>query len=450
MNRKIGLLVFLVILLIAKIRMVQATDFGSHPDYIYYITGSGTYGEYDFYYGSAQHRDSGDFNGLVIMKHHESDTMYRTIMIDEGYRESVAFVGFFEEGSFGVAMVKFDFNYSVMAYELQSTEIMKYDIFGNYVDRVIFNETFKAFNNHGYLIILSKDAMYQSDIVLNSQLEEIQLNSERESTGDFSYQFQGTCTINGESNDDIYLVEPGNYEIVINRLKYHFILHIIIKSDVQGIINEGIYIGKTTINAKGELFLDDNTYLSGTEINEVGYHTLRIIGVGELIEDYYFTIEPHVSGIEDNGEYISGVYIDIPNAIAYLNMTPYENNTLIARPGKYVLTIMGVNEYRSTLNFTIFPSVVNLENNGNYQAEYRLNFIGEGRLNGEIIQSGSVLNEGVYDFELWFENTLFRQYHFTVIENTDEIVHETLKIPFLEIILGIFSLVGLFLVFRKK
>jgi len=450
MVRKLGLVFLFMMLLMVRIKMVQAIDYGSHPDYIYYITGNSTYGEYDFYYGSAQQRETGDFNGLIIMKYHENDTMYRTIMIDEGYRESVSFVGFFEEGSFGVAMVKFEFNYVTMDYELQTTEVLKYDIFGNYVDRVVYNEAFKAFNNHGHMIILSKDTLFQPDIVINSQLETTQLSADIESSDVFNYQFQGTCTINGESSETINITNPGYYEIVINRSKYHFIFHLTQSSDVQGVIDAGFYNGKTTIEANGNLILDDNLYHSGTEIQEVGNHTLRIIGMNDYLEEYHFTIEPDISGIEAGGEYISGIYINIPNAIAYVNQMPYENNSLIAMPGRYELTIVGVNDYRSTLNFTIFPSVVNLENNRSYDVGYLLNFIGEGKLNGEIIQSGIGLTEGDYDFELWFENTVFDQYHFTIIGSVDEIEHETLKIPYIEIILGIFSLVGLFLVFRKK
>ena len=115
-----------------------------------------------------------------------------------------------------------------------------------------------------------------------------------------------------------------------------------------------------------------------------------------------------------------------------------------------VTVIIGVNDYRKTLHFTIYPSVINLSQNGIYDGGYRLNFIGEGRLNGQIIEPGFELEPGTYHFELWFEESIYAQYEFEVQSQTEEFNHETIKIPFLEIALGIFSLVGLFLVFRKK
>lgn len=450
MVRKIGMIIIIMISILILSKDIYATDYGVHPDYTYYITGSSTFGEYDFYYGSAQNKATKDFNGLIVMKYHENDTLYRTIMIDEGYSESVSFVGFFEDGSFGVAIVKFSFNYSIMEFELYSTEILKYDVFGNYVDRIIYHQAFKAFNNHGYLMVLSNDDTYQTDIVINSQLEIIEINPTIEANGNFTYQFQGKCKINGEYQDKIELTTPGNYEIIIEKFRYSYVMNLTLKSDVEGVENNGVYIGKTAVHANGLLFLNEEPYVSGTDILEIGNHRIRIEGIGDYVEEYQFIIDPIISGVEANKEYSTGVYINVPNSTLYLNKEIYENNSLVARPGRYELTIIGVNEYRKTLNFTIYPSVINLTNNGVYDFGYRLNFIGDGRLNGQIVEPGLELKAGIYHFELWFDEGVYAQYDFEILSLIEENNHETIKIPFLEIVLGVFSLVGLFLVFRKK
>lgn len=450
MVRKLCMMIGISVILTLFCSDVLAIDFGVHPDHTYYIIGSYSSGDHDFYYGSAENRATGDFNGLVIMKHRDNDTMYRTIMIDEGYSENVVFVGFFEDGSFGVVVTKYIFNYTTLEFDLFSTEILKYDVYGNYVDRIIFNQKYSAYNNHGYFMILSKDTTYQNDIILNSQLEVVELDPLVEAVGNFTYQFQGKCQINGEISDKIDLSVPGYYDIVIEKFRYSYQFNLTLKSDIDGIENDGIYLGNTIVRSNGSLYLNNELYVSDTMITDVGYHTLRVEGVGEYVEEYHFVIEPVITGVIHQGEYTSSVYINVPNSILYLNNILYENNTLIARPGRYELTILGVNEYRRTVDFTIYPSVVNLVNNHVYDENYRLNFIGEGRLNGQIIETGLELEGGVYHFELWFEDLLFAQYDFEVLSKVDEDTHETIKIPFLEIALGIFSLVGLFLVFRKK
>lgn len=440
----------LMLLLLLFSNHVFATDFGVHPDHTYYITGSSTFGVYDFYYGSAKDKTTGDFSGLIIMKYHENDNLYRTILIDEGYSENVAFISFFEDGSFGVVVTKFILNYTIMDFEFFTTEIYKYDVFGNFVDKIVFHQAFKAFNNHGYNIILSNDETYQTDIVINNQLEIININPTVESIGSFIYQFQGECTINGDSFEVIEISTPGYYEIIIQKFRYSYVINLTLKSTIEGVVNEGIYLGKTTIQANGSLYLNDEPYISGTEIFEVGNHTLRIEGVGDYVEEYHFVIEPMISGVEEDGEYRAGIYIDIPNTTLYLNKELYENNSLVAKPGRHELSIIGLNDYRKILHFTLLPSVLNLTNNGIYDEGYRLNFIGEGRLNGQIVDPGFELEPGKYHFELWFEESVYAQYDFEVQSQTEENNHETIKIPFLEIALGIFSLVGLFLVFRKK
>lgn len=450
MVKKWTFILFFCIFLSSKISQVNAIDIDTNPDYIYYITGNVTVGEYDLYYGTAQHRIEKEYSALIIMKYHSDDSLYRVVIIDEGYNENTVFIGCFEDGSFGVVIEKFQYDYSIMGYVLSSTEIHKYDLHGNYVNRISYKEKFKAFNNHGYKIILSLDSSYHNDKVIDCELKETEIVEEYVTTDSFFYQFQGECIINGQRVDEINIDEVGYHLITISKYKYHQTLSVLILPKTNGFEKNGVYQGSVSIFINAKLYLDEEEIESDITISEAGYHTLKIEGAGGYTDVYDFTVNPIVQGVEDNGEYLSGVYIDISSGQTYLNSTDYLNNSLIAKPGRYILDILGANEYKYTISFTIFPSVINLENEGVYDPGYCLNFIGEGKLNGILVESGTSLIAGDYQFELLFEGEVYQQYSFKVIDSSNAFVHTPLKIPYLEIVLGIISLIGLFLVFRKK
>jgi hypothetical protein len=181
-----------------------------------------------------------------------------------------------------------------------------------------------------------------------------------------------------------------------------------------------------------------------------GNHLLEIKGINGYIQEIYFTIDPIISGVIDGGEYTSGVYINANHCELKLNSKPYQSNTLIAIPGHYELQINGFNEYQKSINFTIYPSVVNLKNDDVFNEKYLLNFIGEGYLNGILIETGITLDEiGDYVFELWFDGALYQSYRFKIVNGTSN-EHKPIRLLSLEIGLGIVSLIGLFLVIRKK
>lgn len=429
---------------------VNALDIGTNPDYIYFISGNLSIGEYDLYYGTAQHRIKGEYSALIIMKYHSDDSLYRIVIIDEGYNENTVFIGCFEDGSFGVVIEKFQFDYSIMDYILTSTEIHKYDVFGNYVARISFKEKFKAFNNHGFKIILSRDSGYLNDIVIDSELKESDIQKDIVTDDTFVYQFQGECLINGQSEDEINIDEVGYHIITISKYKYKHTFSVLMLPKMNGIEKNGIYFGSVTVNINAKIYIDGEEADSIIAISEAGYHTLEIEGAGGYTDIYDFTIMPIIMGVEDKGEYHNGVYIDISAGQPFLNSSAYQNNSLVAKPGKYQLDVLGTNDFRYTVSFTIYPSVINLKNEGVYAPDYCLNFIGDGKLNGSPIESGTRLGTGDYLFELWFEGEVYQQYSFKINEPIVDKIQSPVKIPYLEIILGIISLIGLFLVFRKK
>ena len=181
------------------------------------------------------------------------------------------------------------------------------------------------------------------------------------------------------------------------------------------------------------------------------HHVLRIEGINGYAKEIRFTITPEVSGITDGGIYDAGVRIEIEGVQMTLNGEDYQSQNLIAEPGRYELIISGVNDYEEKYFFTLLPSVVNLTDGDIFTGQYILNFIGTGMLDGRMVEPGTTLTEAKdYIFELWFEDSLYASYHFSVLSTESVESLDPVRIPYLEMALGVVSLIGLFLVIRKK
>jgi len=448
----VGLLIFILLMGMVPVQATYPTsDFGDHPNHIYYINGYTTNGVFDYYYGTAENRTSGSKEGLLVIKNTASDTLFRTMLFDEGYRESFRFLMFFNNETIGIVAMKFGINPQTITYELQYTEVLQYDLYGNYIARLGFEEAMTTCSSHGNLLILSKDTTYGPDYVIDETLSLVELVDEVEATGSFQYPYFGQATINGESVDAIDLREPGIYEIIITQWRYLYTFHVTLHPDLLGLTEGGNYTGSVSIIAKGTLSIDDEPYLSGMIYDTVGYHVLTIEGLNGYVQHTAFTVHPFVRGVSDGGTYTGGVYIQVVGAILSLNDTPYTSNSLIARPGEYTLTIQGSNAYQEDIHFVINPSVTNLSEGDVVTSPFILNFIGEAVLNGNPVEPGTSLTEaGDYILQLMVDDVVFATIHFQVIAETNPSKWGSLKIPYLELGLGILSLIGLFIIIRKK
>ena len=454
--RKIMIILgFMILIGLMGINQVHAeypsSDFGDHPDYTYYINGYTTNGTFDYYYGMAEEKESGEVEGLLVIKNTDSDTLFRTVMFDEGYRENIRYLAFFKNETMGVVITKFGINPETITFELKYTEVLLYDLFGNYLDRIVFEEAMTTCASHGDLLILSKDMNYTADYVIDETLTLVILPSVIEATGTFQYPYEGEATINGESVESIDITEPGIYAIEITRWRYHYAFMVTLHPTIEGITHEGVYTGTVSIVSKGILRIDDEPYVNASLYDLVGYHTLTVEGINGYLCSFAFTLKPFITGIQEGGVYTGGLYIRIEGASLFLNDAPYTPSSLIARPGRYELSIRGSNDYQDTLHFVINPSITNLSNGDVVHSPYILNFIGEAVLNGEVIEPGTTLTEpGDYTLQLLFEEEVFQTLHFQIVSETPSSFWHNLKIPYLELGLGILSLIGLYIIIRKK
>ncbi len=441
----------LALFMLLGIKQVQAVDYGPHPNETYYVIGCVSHPVYNLYFGSTQNQETDDHDGLVVMKYAETDMLYRTLKLDEGGRESVQSIALFSDGSFAVVLVKYTFSYSSLAYEFDYTKLIKYDVYGNKVLEKELAEKFKYVANIDYRLILSRDETYQADIVWDELFQDSLLMSELNVKGEYTCQYKGKAIVNGESVESIQLSEIGYYHIEITDFRFHYSFDVTVHPSAIGVEEGGHYTETVQIDYEGDFWLDGQRYSSPMSLSSIGYHQLIMEGIQDYRQTIAFVIEPNLGSLVDGGTYEDKVDIDIDDVELTLNGNSVQSPLFVAEPGFYELTIEGVNGFIKTVTFVIYPSARTIEPNATYEINYPVVFIGEAMLNDEWIESGYVIDQpGDYELTLYFGDVPYKTYAFTVVEKNEPIETKTNSFPFLEVGLGIITLLGIYFVFRKK
>lgn len=175
-----------------------------------------------------------------------------------------------------------------------------------------------------------------------------------------------SATLNGEIKEQNFTIDwSGFYNLVITYSKfeeYEKNLFFTIQASMTGIDNNGVYsfsnLPKATFTSC-KAKLDGNEYVPDTIINEVGNHTIELIGLNGYSQTYFFTIKPDIIGVENNGVYNGSVTYSISGVSQYClngNIITNEENVIIV-PGYHNITITGTNDYIEELHFTINPLI---------------------------------------------------------------------------------------------
>ncbi|MEG2541331.1 MAG: GLUG motif-containing protein, partial [Clostridia bacterium] len=90
--------------------------------------------------------------------------------------------------------------------------------------------------------------------------------------------------------------------------KYAYELKLLVSPIINGIEDEGLYYGSVEPQIEGgeELLLDGKPYVGGA-INTCGNHTLEVLGLGNYKRTINFVVEPTINNIEDHKIYKLGV-----------------------------------------------------------------------------------------------------------------------------------------------
>ena len=197
-------------------------------------------------------------------------------------------------------------------------------------------------------------------------------------------------------------------------------LEIIYHNDPLPIEINQVYSNEAVIPFINTALINDIEYRNGAVISYPGHYEMMY-----LDSMYYFTVEPLIEGVEDQGIYTDEVIINYHAGNATLNNDVYINQTPITTPGNHTFILSGINGYTKTINFTIVPSIDGLINNHTYHSPFQFHFDGEGILNEEQVSSPVMIQEeGEYTFKVFGENDYFEQYTFRYeeVEESESIV----------------------------
>ena len=150
------------------------------------------------------------------------------------------------------------------------------------------------------------------------------------------------------------ITEIGNHTLKVSGFDYEQVCTFTITVDVASYAEslEKFNYADTDI----ELYLDGEKYTSGTTFSQVGNHTVEYRGANGYVSSADFVIEYTYSGNTDN-KYQDSAVIDIPNATLYVNGTQVENLTKITSIGNNIVTIKGANGYEKSIEILITPTL---------------------------------------------------------------------------------------------
>ena len=145
----------------------------------------------------------------------------------------------------------------------------------------------------------------------------------------------------------------------------------------------------------GTLLLNGEPFTTDTKIDTVGHHVLTVVGANDEQFDYEFTIHPAISDLEEGAEYVGSVTPIVSDYVGLtLNGEGYSAGEAIQDVGYHTLTVIGINGYEKTVAFTIHSDFGGLEHQGKYDGEVLINIehIDEVFINDSVFQNGLTLS----------------------------------------------------------
>lgn len=173
-----------------------------------------------------------------------------------------------------------------------------------------------------------------------------------------------------------------------------------------------VFTGSVFIPFLNTALLNQNIVEHGVYLEYPGKYQLQYQGF-----IYNFTVEPLITGIEEDMIYKHSVSPHISAGNVFLNNDLFVSGTTIAKPGNYELKVIGINGYRETTTFTITSNMTGIVHNQTYVQPVEIIFNGNGYLNNNYVTSPyEVRDPGEYIFKIVGENDYLETYYFTIQE----------------------------------
>ena len=216
--------------------------------------------------------------------------------------------------------------------------------------------------------------------------------------------------------------EVGNHILTVygsNGLSTNY--NITILPTITGLVDGETYFATVTpVIDYATLLLDGEEYISGTEIVEVGYHTLTIIGANGWEQLISFTITPNIQNIVNGETYIDSVTPIIDNATLLLDGEEYTSGTEIVEVGNHTITILGANGYTypTSISFVVEPSYITYYDLNTFTDEILINknYNETILVNGTDYNSEEIVTVGYYFFEVIGANGYYKEFACTITE----------------------------------
>ena len=175
---------------------------------------------------------------------------------------------------------------------------------------------------------------------------------------------------------------------------------------------DNVYVGSVDLLFLNEAYVNGERMTNGYDTEYPGYYTLNY-----QEQVYEFIVHPVVSGVEDNHTYTDSLSITFSGGNGMLNNEIYLSGTEISGPGNYVLEVLGANDYSTVYRFTISADVSGVINGHSYEDNIIVEFEGIGYLNNNVVVTPLEVNTpGDYVLKIKGENGYLDTYQFSVIE----------------------------------
>ena len=413
--------------------------------------------EYYFEYGSIYY-ENGNTNGFIRIKDRMNSSLIKEIEYDGNNIEIFSYLAEIDNNSFMIVCEQYEKNNEYAIPSFKQTIIIEYDFNGNMLGQYVLYEKYIEYHNHNHYLVMI-DSLGKT-IYINSEGKPLEAPKiEDEYYDKYIDQFQGNALINGKDVDSIDLDYPGIYSIEIIDGNYYFLYSVIVipKIDILGEKYQDYYIGDIEIISKGIIYLNNEEYISNTIINIPGNYNITIYGENNYAYSIDFTILPEISYFDglNNYDFKENLEVSTPIRIysdgtASLVDGEIYNSEYIDKIGNHTLTVYGVHGYFVTLNFTIFPSVVGVENGKTYDS-LELHIFGNAYLNDELVSGDIFITEpGQYQLDLLFEDYIYESYYFDIGSNDSENYSSISKPIYSSIFFLLLISVGGYYIFRKK
>lgn len=158
------------------------------------------------------------------------------------------------------------------------------------------------------------------------------------------------ATLNDETIENGHLIDfPGHYNLTYNDMNYEFT----VTPSIEGVVNQGVYQEAVTVYvSSGEVYLNNDAFLSGETVTNPGNYTLRVSGINGFEESLSFQITANLRGVINEHTYQHPIQISF-NGNGYLNNQYVESPVIVDEVGEYVLQVKGTNSYLETVQFTM-------------------------------------------------------------------------------------------------